>query len=42
MIVKRCLATGMKPKAFYQSPPFLNFLDPNEASFLGQKYVRPI
>lgn len=37
---KRFFTSSLRqPKAYYQSEPFLNFLDPNEKSFLSQKYV---
>ena len=30
---------GTTPKAYYQSQPYLNYMDANEKSFLDQKYL---
>ena len=30
---------GSTPKAYYQSQPYLNYMDANEKSFLEQKYL---
>lgn len=38
MFAKR-LFSVKQPKAYYQSQPYLNYLDANEKEFLGQKYV---
>lgn len=35
-------STVKQPKAYYQSQPYLNYLDPTEKEFLTQKYVRTI
>jgi hypothetical protein len=38
MFAKR-LFSVKQPKAYYQSQPYLNYLDPSEKTFLTQKYV---
>jgi len=40
MFPRRAFVLSKRPAAYYQSEPYLNFLDPKEKSFLGQKYVR--
>ncbi len=39
MHLAKRLFSVKQPKAYYQSEPFLNFMDPLEKSFLSQKYV---
>ena len=42
MFARRGFAVGKRPQAYYQSEPFLNYIDAKEKSFLEQKYVSRI
>ena len=41
-LLKRTFVVGKQPKAIYQSQPYINFIDPNEKSFLNPPYVRHV
>ena len=40
MFGRRGFAVGKRPHAYYQSEPFINYIDAKEKSFLDHKYVK--
>jgi hypothetical protein len=40
MFARRGFAVGKRPHAYYQSEPFINYIDAKEKSFLDHKYVK--